>query len=101
MAPQGAYSQACAAYCNCAAFLRQHRRPSITIIIIISSSSSSRAAVVVVVPNSLLGALWTKYMFFKKKVFLPRPEATFQVNFNTNTHLFNLKCKTTTQMAVA
>ena len=30
---------------------------------------------------------------FQKKVFPPRPEATFQVNFNAKTHLFNLKCK--------
>ena len=28
------------------------------------------------------------------KMFSPRPEATFQVNFVAKTHLFNLKCKT-------
>ena len=48
--------------------------------------------VVVVVPNSLLGGLWTKCMFVKK-VFSPRPDTTFQVNFNATTHLLNLKCK--------
>ena len=39
---------------------------------------------------------------FQKKVFSPRPEATFQVNFNANTHLFlNLKCNKQTKNAVA
>ena len=32
---------------------------------------------------------------FQKKVFSPRPEATFQVNFNAKAHLFNMKCKET------
>ena len=32
---------------------------------------------------------------FQKEMFSPRPEATFQVNFNAKTHLFNLKCKKT------
>ena len=62
----------------------------IIIIIIISSSSSSSSRT----QRSARGAVDEMHVF-QKKVFSPRPEASFQVNFNAKTHLFNLKCKKT------
>ena len=60
---------------------------TIAIIIIRSSSSSSTQ-------RSARGPVDEMHVF-QKKVFSPRPEAAFQVNFNAKTHLFNLKCKKT------
>ena len=69
---------------------------NITIIIISSSSSSSSSSST---QRSARGTVDEMHVF-QKKVFSPRPETTFQVNFNAKTHLFNLKCKKE-KMAVA
>ena len=58
--------------------------------LLLSSCVVVVVVVTVVVPTGQLGGPWTKYMFFKKKVFSPRPEATVQANFNAKTHLFNI-----------
>ena len=54
-----------------------------------SSSSSSSSST----QQSSRGPVDEMHVF--QKMFSPRPEATFQVNFNAKTHLFNLKCKKT------
>ena len=65
----------------------------IAIIIIITSSSSSSSSSSST-QQSARGPVEEMHVF-QKKMFSPRPEATFQVNFNAKTHLFNMKCKKT------
>ena len=71
----------------------------LVLLLVISSSSSSCCRRSSSTQRSARRPVDEMYVV-QKKVFSPRPEATFQVNFNAKTHLFNLKCKKQ-KMAVA